>query len=501
MVIDMKNFLIYSITIISILAIAMLIKIDNKNLEPNTLYEVYLEGKSIGVVKSKKELEDYIDAQNSKFKKDYNVKRIYSPNGLDVEKILTYDKKVDNVSSIYNKIQENKPFTISGYQLTIDYTNKRKSKGKTEKIKSEIIKIYVTDKKVFDDAIVNLFETFVGTEQYEAYVNKTQEKITTTGVYIDNIYIGNDLTIKKMNIPVTEKIYSDSNELTQFLLFGKENKKSNYIVKSGDTIETVAFNNKISTEEFLISNPNFTSSKSLLFPGQQVVIGITDPQIEVVVKESVVKDVQNKYQTIERYDDSKQVGDDVILQKGENGLERVSQIVEIVNGNTTVVTPISKEELKPKTDRIIVYGKKQVSGVGSTKSWGWPTNSGYTITSPYGYRVSPFSRYRELHYGVDISGTGSPVYAPNNGTVTTATYHYSYGNYIVLNHNNGYYTLYAHMSRFAKGIKVGVNVARGQIIGYVGQTGSATGPHLHYEAWRGKPMGGGSRMDPLSLYN
>ena len=504
MVMNMKKVLIYLLTIFSVLIISFIVKMDNNNAEPNTLYEVYLDGKSIGVVKSKKELEDYIDLQNSKYKEDYSVNRIYSPNGLAVEKILTYDKDISDVSSVYDKIQEEKPFTISGYQITIDYTSDKKETDKeTEEVKSEIIKLYVTDNEVFDEAVITLFKTFVGSEAYEAYVNETQEKITTTGTYIDNIYIGNNLTIKKMNIPVTEKIYSDSDELTQFLLFGKKNKKSKYLVKTGDTIETVAFKNKISTEEFLISNPNFTSSKSLLFPGQEVVIGITDPQIEVVVKESVVKDVKNKFQTIERYDSTKQVGDDEIVQKGENGLDRVSQKVERVNGTITVITPVSKEELKPKTDRIIVYGQKQVSGVGSTKSWGWPTRSGYTISSPYGYRLNPFTRYRELHYGLDISGTGynSPIYAPNNGTITTATYHYSYGNYIVINHNNGYYTLYAHMSKFAKGIKVGVNVSRGQVIGYVGQSGSATGPHLHYEAWRGKPMGGGTRLNPMSLYN
>ena len=67
--------------------------------------------------------------------------------------------------------------------------------------------------------------------------------------------------------------------------------------------------------------------------------------------------------------------------------------------------------------------------------------------------------------------------------MVTATYHYSYGNYVVINHNNGYLTLYAHMSRIA--VKVGDVVERGQVIGYVGMTGSATGPHVHYEVWDG----------------
>ena len=117
-------------------------------------------------------------------------------------------------------------------------------------------------------------------------------------------------------------------------------------------------------------------------------------------------------------------------------------------------------------------------------SWGWPTNSGYTITSYYGYRSAIYGLYNSTnwHSGIDIAGTGygSPIYAANNGTIINAGWGGSYGNYVQINHNNGYYTLYAHMDSFAN-ISIGETVTRGQVIGYIGMTGSATGPHLHYE--------------------
>ena len=496
-----KNILIYLMTMSSIIILSILLTSSyRKTTDPKEYYEVYLDGEVIGAVNSKQELENYIDINNQKYKNKYKVKRVYSPEGLSIEKKLTYKEEIKSVEEVYNIIQERRPFTISGYQFTINTTIKNKDKEENKKNK-----VYVTNSKIFDEAVVNLFKTYVGTDAYQAYADETQEAITTTGTYIDNVYLKDNITIKKTKIPVSEKIYSDSSKLSQYLLFGKENKKTNYIVKAGDTIDTVAFANKISVEEFLLSNPSFTSSKSLLFPGQQVVIGMTDPQVEVVVEQSVVKDEVNKFKTVERYDSSKQVGDDQVIQKGENGLERISQKVEITNGNITYIKPVSKKELKPATDKIIVYGQKQVSGVGSTKSWGWPTNSGYTISSNYGYRIDPFSRRRNLHTGIDISGTGygSPVYAVNNGTIITVASHYSYGNYIVINHNNGYFTLYAHMSRFNPSSKVGVNVTRGQIIGYIGQTGSATGPHLHLEVWQGGApyKRGAVRLSPWVLYN
>lgn len=501
-----KETIIYILSVISIILISIFLTSGyRKSSEPGTYYEVYLDGKVIGTINSKEELEDYIDKQNDKYKNDFGVKRVYSPKGLSIEKVLTYNKNISTVASIYAKIQNEKPFTIKGYQLTIDNTKKKSDEDKkTEEVENKNFKVFVTDSKIFDEAVESLFKTYAGTEAYDAYKNGTQQQITTTGTYIENIYLKDNITIKETYIPVTEKIYSDSNDLSQFLLFGKNVRKTNYTVRSGDTIEAVAFANKISTEEFLISNPSFSSEKSLLFPGQKVLIGITDPQLQVVIEKSVVKDVVNKYKTVERYDPNRQVGDDAVIQKGSNGLERVSQKVEETNGNITYVKPLSKVELKPTTSKIVVYGKKQVYGVGSTKSWGWPTKSGYTISSNYGYRINPFTRRREFHTGLDIAGTGygSPVYASNNGTIITAEYHYSYGYYIVINHNNGYYTLYAHMSRFNKTSKVGNNVTRGQVIGYVGQTGSATGPHLHYEAWSGgAPYRGGTRINPWSFYN
>ena len=497
-----KNILIYILTISSVIILSIILNSSYRSdIEPDSYYEVYLDGDVIGAVRSKKELENYIDRNNNYYKEKFHVNKVYSPNGLAIEKKLTYDKKISRVEDIYNIIQEKRPFTIRGYQFTVNTTiqNGKKSENKQTKI-------FVTDNKLFDDAVVSLFKAYLGTDKYQAYIDETQTPITTTGTFIDNVYLKDNITIKKTNIPVTEQIYSDSNELSQFLLFGKENKKTNYIVKSGDTIDTVAFNNKISVEEFLMSNPNFTSSKSLLFPGQQVVIGMTNPQVEVVVEQSVVKDVVNKYKTIERYDSSRYVGDDRVTQKGEDGLERVSQKVEITNGNITYIKPISKTELKPATNKIIVYGKKQQANGGgvipqTNTSWGWPTNSGYTISSDYGWRVDPYSRARSLHYGIDISGTGygSPVYSVGNGTVESFGCHWSYGICILINHNNGYYTLYAHLSK--KLVSPGQAVSKGQMIGKVGMTGSATGPHLHLEVYTGgMPYRGGVRQSPWILY-
>ena len=108
--------------------------------------------------------------------------------------------------------------------------------------------------------------------------------------------------------------------------------------------------------------------------------------------------------------------------------------------------------------------------------------SGVKITSGFGMRRHPLLGYSKMHTGVDFGApTGTPIRAAGSGVVDLAGRHGAYGNTIVLKHGAKYKTLYAHMSRLAAGIRPGVRVNQGQVIGYVGTTGRSTGPHLHYE--------------------
>lgn len=111
-----------------------------------------------------------------------------------------------------------------------------------------------------------------------------------------------------------------------------------------------------------------------------------------------------------------------------------------------------------------------------------PVNGAY-ISSGFGMRSHPISSYTAFHRGIDFAvRQGTPIYASGDGVVTSAIISdKGYGIHVKIRHPNGYETLYAHMVNYARGIKSGVRVTQGQIIGYVGSTGNSTGPHLHYE--------------------
>ena len=110
----------------------------------------------------------------------------------------------------------------------------------------------------------------------------------------------------------------------------------------------------------------------------------------------------------------------------------------------------------------------------------WPLPGRYKLTSAFGYRIHPITHRPQSHTGIDIPAPGgTPIQASKGGQVVTSAYHSSYGNYVVIDHGNGNSTLYAHMS--SRAVSEGQMVSQGQVIGYVGTTGSSTGNHLHLE--------------------
>ena len=108
--------------------------------------------------------------------------------------------------------------------------------------------------------------------------------------------------------------------------------------------------------------------------------------------------------------------------------------------------------------------------------------NGARLSSSFGMRKHPIDGYNKMHKGTDFAASmGTPIMASGSGVVTRARWCGGGGNCIMIKHNSTYKTVYAHMKNFARGIKEGIKVKQGQIIGYVGSTGKSTGPHLHYE--------------------
>lgn len=120
---------------------------------------------------------------------------------------------------------------------------------------------------------------------------------------------------------------------------------------------------------------------------------------------------------------------------------------------------------------------------------------GAKLTSRFGMRDHPILGYTVMHRGVDFGAPqGTPIFAAGDGTVEDLGERSGYGRYIRVRHSGTYSTAYAHMSGYGRGLKTGMRVRQGQVIGYVGMTGRATGPHLHFEVIRD-----GKQINPVTV--
>ena len=162
---------------------------SRNNNEPYEVYNVYVDGKVIGTVKDKTAFEEYINKKESSVMKKYKVDKVYMPNGVVIKKVVTYNNRVDSDESIYKKMVGLKQFTIKGIIITLS--------SKNEDDGYETKKIYTTNKKVFDDALVSLIKSFVNEKDYTSYMNSTQKEIVDTGSVIKSIDLNQNVTYKK----------------------------------------------------------------------------------------------------------------------------------------------------------------------------------------------------------------------------------------------------------------------------------------------------------------
>ena len=151
-------------------------------------------------------------------------------------------------------------------------------------------------------------------------------------------------------------------------------------------------------------------------------------------------------------------------------------------------------EIAKKQKQLEEERKQNNIVISSESGYLWPLPGYYRLSSLFGYRIHPITGVAHSHTGIDIPASGgTPILAAKSGQVVTSAYHYSYGNYVVIDHGNGNSTLYAHMS--SRAVSEGQMVTQGQVIGYVGTTGSSTGNHLHFEV-----RDNYTRVDPESKF-
>lgn len=246
-------------------------------------------------------------------------------------------------------------------------------------------------------------------------------------------------------------------------------------VKNGDSPSLIASRNDLTTQQLYDMNGGEDAVNAKMFPGEQMLVKQQVKFLTVQTVETITDTRPIKFQTVEEKDDSMAFGSRKTVVEGVDGVEEYT-INRYTRNGVVWDEPVESHVIAEPVTAVIKVGTKLPNGLsantGSGELW-WPVPN-YTYVSRW------MSGY---HTGTDICAPyGSPIIASDSGRVITATYHFSYGNYVVIDHGNGYRTLYAHASQLL--VSPGQGVEQGQIIARVGSTGNSTGNHCHYELYR-----------------
>lgn len=217
----------------------------------------------------------------------------------------------------------------------------------------------------------------------------------------------------------------------------------------------------------------------------------------------VVDDLQERDKNIYRVIFESEPVSNSLWNSGVGGSERYKSLAKFSTGELMIDVNVKLDVLKRKMywqsesyDQIAELVKNKEDKLQSLPAIQPIANSNLKrMASGYGYRIDPVYGVSKFHAGMDFSApTGTEIYATGKGKAVKVDYSSGgYGNRVIIDHGYGYQTLYAHMSSFA--VKVGEEVQRGQVIGYVGNTGKSVGPHLHYEVHRN-----GEKVNPVFFY-
>lgn len=224
--------------------------------------------------------------------------------------------------------------------------------------------------------------------------------------------------------------------------------------------------------------------------------------------EAVVAEYEEYKADIVEKQDELRAEQDELEKELDEAVQLITDITANLEENAEILAEFQAAEQQAETNvanMVIALEKQraaeQAAGGGGggnvvgTGAFSWPVPSCTYLTSRFGLRIHPVYGTQKSHTGIDIgAASGATIIAADGGTVTMAGVNGGYGNCVMIDHGNGYKTLYGHMSSIA--VTNGQTVSKGDTVGYVGSTGVSTGPHCHFEVWSG-----GSRIDPEQFFS
>ena len=342
----------------------------------------------------------------------------------------------------------------------------------------------ITNDKLSDDVDANFTPVYqvkmMGTEEASATANQVSNAMVSTDSSLKNNCAG--LYINEKLIGACDS-YDELNSALGDLL---KDDREYYDDKS-----EIGFYNNVEVKEGIFNNSDIKTVDEIIKTAQNKNL------LQVLVKTDIVLTEKIPYDTKVKYDKTQDSSYEKVTRKGVNGKQKTTYRISLLDGVQTDAVITEVKTVKKAVNKVVTKGKGASSYAStsevSSSGFIWPVPSVHTISSPYGYREGG-----EFHTGLDIADGncyGASIVASKGGTVEWAGYDDSgYGNYVIINHGDGYKTLYGHCSSVY--VSQGQKVSQGQSIAAIGSTGQSYGNHLHFEVRTGDQRS--DRQNPLN---
>ncbi|WP_322907134.1 peptidoglycan DD-metalloendopeptidase family protein [Paenibacillus campi] len=455
----------------SVVVAGGLVLAGNHYVTANTVpyYVVSVKGQAIGSILHKSELDQLFQQKRAAYQQKYpNANMVLNTNGITTTEEKAFKAQVNSKSTLQQLDK-----MLTAYAKGVEVTVGGKAIGVAK------------DQATIDAALHIVEKTYTQKAETAAInMNKSSvKKLAQSYAYSKKV---NKLESVKINQKVTanpikanpQKLLS-SKQLAKVMLTGVE-APLKYTVREGDTISSIAASYDIPQKEIFAHNPDIKETSMQI--GDELTLTVPQPPVTVTTVEDYSEQVVTEPDVEIRKSDNMRAGESKVISAGAQGLKRIDYRVVKANGQVLREEWVGQEVVKESSPKIIVKGTKVVVGEGSG-NFIWPV-SGAIVTSPFG------ERWGRLHKGIDIVGSSS-VMAADDGVVTYAGTMTGYGNVIIINHRNGYETLYGHLNQID--VSNGAVVEKGQHIGVMGNTGHSFGRHLHFEV-----HSSGALQNPLS---
>ncbi|WP_246050091.1 M23 family metallopeptidase [Aquibacillus sediminis] len=461
------------LTIPTMLSLGLMVSVvqADSNKELSTIYHVYIDDNHIGTVDDKDIVRANVDQMIQDYEKE-NQDKSYS---YTIGEEITYvSEKVFEPSAMNQEVvdllEDELSVQVDAYGL---------------KIGDQTVG-YFKDKETAEKTLDRFKAKYVDLQEIENIEQQgrsiASQSLSVGESNIIDVELSEKVTVSKEKAP--EKDLLTEEDGMELLEKGTLTDQIHEVEK-GEVLGRIASDYDLDMDTILELNPSLEEDSVLQIDQE---INVTDyaSYLDVIVTIEKLEEEEIDYEKEVEYSDELYKGDTKVKQQGQKGSKKVHYSIEEVNGNVESKEVVDSEVTKQPVKEIVVHGTKVISSRG-TGEFRWPTVGG-RVTS----HVGP--RWGRMHKGIDIAGVSDPtIMAADNGVVVSAGHDGSYGNKVVVDHNNGYKSIYAHLSSIS--VNVGQTVQKGKKLGVMGSTGRSTGTHLHFEVYKN-----GGLLNPLDLY-